>query len=85
VSHNHLGDLDAHGDLLDVFDVVHLVRRTAWGEPVPFDAALRKAGVVDARQAVTELLPATTGGKADTPVVRVESELHWRTARPELD
>ncbi len=73
VSHNHFGDLDVHGDLLDVFDVVRLVRRTAWSEPVPFDAALRKAGVVDARQAVTELLRATLGGKADTAVVRVES------------
>jgi hypothetical protein len=34
VSDDHLGDLDRHGDLLDVFDVVRLLRHIEWGEPV---------------------------------------------------
>jgi hypothetical protein len=34
VSSDHLGDLDRNGDLLDVFDLVRLVRHVAWGEPV---------------------------------------------------
>src|SRR5262245_5675761 len=38
VSADHLGNLDRHDDLLDVFDVVHLVRHLAWAEPVaPLD------------------------------------------------
>jgi hypothetical protein len=35
VSTDHLGDLDRHGDLLDVFDIVRLLRHLAWKEPVP--------------------------------------------------
>ena len=74
VSQSHLGDLDLHGDLLDVFDVVRLTRRAAWSEPVPFDADLRNAGVTDVPQAVAALLRATLGDEADTAVVRVEAD-----------
>jgi len=56
VSQDHLGDLDAHGDLLDFFDVVRLARHEAWGEAVPFADRLRGAGVVDVRSAVDALL-----------------------------
>ena len=38
---DHLGDLDVHGDLLDVFDVVRLARHEAWNEPLPFADKLR--------------------------------------------
>ena len=31
----HLMDLDEHGDLLDVFDVIRMVRSLAWNEPLP--------------------------------------------------
>lgn len=34
VSTDHLGDLDRHGDLLDAFDVVALMRHLAWGDPL---------------------------------------------------
>lgn len=34
VSDDHLGDMDRHGDLLDVFDVIRLVRHVAWEEPL---------------------------------------------------
>jgi Dolichyl-phosphate-mannose-protein mannosyltransferase len=33
VSADHLGDMDTHGDVLDVFDLVRMMRQTAWGEP----------------------------------------------------
>lgn len=35
VSTNHLGDLDRHDDLLDIFDLTRLMRHVAWGDPVP--------------------------------------------------
>src|SRR5207247_10112887 len=31
----HLGDLDRFGDLLDVFDLVRLLRHVAWSESTP--------------------------------------------------
>src|SRR5207249_4971892 len=74
VSHDHLGDLDVHGDLLDVFDVVRLARRTAWSEPVPFDAELRKARITDAQQAVVKLLGPLLGDKAEAALVRIEHD-----------
>ena len=45
VSDDHLGDLDVHGDLLDVFDVVRLARRLAWHEPLAFERQLSGAGI----------------------------------------
>jgi hypothetical protein len=56
VSRRHLADLDAHGDLLDVFDVVHLMRHAAWNEPVPFGEKLEAEGASDARAAVAILM-----------------------------
>ena len=47
VTQNHLGDADAHGDLLDIFDLVRLARHQAWGEPLPFADRLRAAGAAD--------------------------------------
>src|SRR5262249_14640787 len=44
VSHDHLGDLDRAGDLLDVFDLIRMVRRAAWGEPLPWEDRLAAAG-----------------------------------------
>ena len=55
VSQDHLGDLDIHGDLLDVFDVVRLARQAAWNEPPAFGQALRDAGVMEVRDAVARL------------------------------
>ena len=56
VSRDHLGDLDVHGDLLDVFDVVRLARHTAWGEPVPFANTIRAAGIANAPDAAALLM-----------------------------
>jgi dolichyl-phosphate-mannose-protein mannosyltransferase len=44
VSDDHLGDRDLHGDLLDPFDVIRIMRRRAWGEPLPFAERLAAAG-----------------------------------------
>ncbi|MGQ0736173.1 MAG: ArnT family glycosyltransferase [Acidobacteriota bacterium] len=35
VSHDHLGDLDAHHDFADVMDLVRLLRHLTWDEPPP--------------------------------------------------
>src|SRR5206468_1503574 len=35
ISSDHVGDLDRHDDLLDVFDVARLVSHVVWHEPVP--------------------------------------------------
>jgi hypothetical protein len=50
VSDAHLTDLDAHGDLLDVFDVIRMVRSVAWKEPLPDAGTLD----LDGDGAVTE-------------------------------
>jgi hypothetical protein len=56
VDDDHLGDLDRHGDLLDIFDVVRLARHTAWHEPLPFADEMAEAGIRDARDAAAALL-----------------------------
>lgn len=56
VNHDHLGDLDAHGDVLDVFDIVRLARHEAWNEPLPFADRLRAVGAGDVRTAVSRLM-----------------------------
>jgi hypothetical protein len=35
ISDEHLADLDRHHDLLDLFDLVRVLRHIAWQEPVP--------------------------------------------------
>src|SRR5262249_48393800 len=65
-------DLDVHGDLLDVFDVVRLVRRAAWRETGAFDATLQRTGMLDVRRAAAELLRPRLDDKADTAVRDVQ-------------
>src|SRR5581483_11476355 len=79
VSDDHLGDMDRHGDLLDVFDIVRLVRHVAWNDPVAFadrldfdgDGAI---GAADLRDAVDALLArdAAARTKGDARVERGE-------------
>jgi len=73
VTTDHLGDLDVHGDLLDIFDVVRLARRAAWDDPLPFASALRDAGISDARDAVTTLLTPLLGKHAATSCSRIDA------------
>jgi Dolichyl-phosphate-mannose-protein mannosyltransferase len=71
VTHDHLGDEDVEGDLLDVFDLVRLMRHTAWGERVPFDGKLRVARADDERSAAAVLLRPVIGDDAQASVSSV--------------
>ena len=74
VTDDHLGDADRDGDLLDVFDVVRLARRDAWGEPLAFDARLRAAGAGSVAAAADALLRPVLGLRAAESIVGVESD-----------
>ena len=80
VSTRHLADLDVHGDLLDVFDVVHLMRHAAWEEPVPFGDRLRDGGATDPRAAVAILMRPFFGDDAGRKVTFEHGELAARLA-----
>ena len=71
VSRDHLGDLDVHGDLLDVFDLVRLIRHDAWGEPLAFAPALAAAGVERAADAVEALTSIPASGPTTAPPPRL--------------
>jgi len=78
VSDDHLGDLDRHGDLLDVFDIVRLLRHAAWGEPVAAGLRLdfdgdRRLSEADARLAAAALLDAERPAPGAPPRGRVET------------
>jgi hypothetical protein len=74
VSQDHLGDLDRHGDLLDIFDVIRLARHDAWNEPLPFADKLERAGAIGVPAIVATLLDAASD---DThPPIRVEHDDH---------
>ena len=64
VSGDHLSDLDANGDLLDVFDLIRMLRFLAWSEPLPFQDRLDLDGDgrVDTRRRRPGRQPA--GGRA---------------------
>jgi hypothetical protein len=67
VSDDHLGDLDIHHDLFDVFDVVRLASHLVWGQPVDRSFDLDASGSVDdsdLARLVTVLVPS-----AGTPVL----------------
>jgi hypothetical protein len=74
VNQNHLGDMDVHGDLLDVFDVVRLVRHEAWGEGLPYADRLGAVDATDARRAAAILLRPLLEAKADTAVSSLTSD-----------
>ena len=62
VSTDHLGDLDRHHELLDLFDIGRLMRYLAWQEPLPSEAPLdvNNDGLIDVadlRTIVAALIP----------------------------
>lgn len=67
IREDQLGDLDVHGELLDLFDLVRMVRHTRWGEPLPFAEALTAAGVADLPHAVEALTPIPATGLMTAP------------------
>jgi hypothetical protein len=74
VSSDHLGDLDIHGELLDIFDVVRLMRKAAWNEPARDAARLAAVGVTDPRTAVLALLPPRRDGTAVAPRLTIDAD-----------
>jgi hypothetical protein len=78
VSSDHVGDLDRHGDLLDVFDVVRMTRHLAWAEPLPFADQLDLDGdgrftSEDLDRAVTAILKKARPTISAPAHVRVET------------
>ena len=75
VASEHLTDLDRHGDLLDVFDLIRSIRRLAWQEASMLPAIdLDGNGVVDdadLKEAVVRLI----GGRATAEAVLMSPPL----------
>jgi hypothetical protein len=70
VSADHLGDLDRHGDMLDIFDLVRLIRHVAWHDQLPYSPRLDmdrdgNTDIGDLIQLVVRLL----GGRATADIV----------------
>ena len=75
VSQDHLGDMDVHADLLDIFDIIRLARHDAWGEPLAAADTLRRAGIVDAPNAARTLLRIAFDGRDEpVPAIRVDHD-----------
>jgi len=72
VTTDHLGDMDRHHDLLDVFDLIWLLRSVAWQEqPSPIDAYDLDADGAMSEQDVriaARLLITAAGGRDADPV-----------------
>jgi hypothetical protein len=78
ISDSHLTDLDRHDDLLDVFDLVRLLRWQAWREPPRAQAALDLTGdqTLDARDidvAVGYLLEAVGQKSASGAIAGIDT------------
>ncbi len=72
ISDDHLGDLDTHGDVLDFFDLVRMLRHAAWGEDLRNEARLDLThdGIVDQADlaAYVALMVPELAGKFSGPV-----------------
>lgn len=77
VTADHLGDMDRHHDLLDVFDLIRLLRSVAWKEqPSPIGAYDLDADGTISEQDVriaTRLLIAAAGGRDADAVRAIEA------------
>lgn len=77
ISDDHLGDLDQHDDVLDMFDIVRALRHIAWAEPmraaskvdVNHDGAVTEADV----NAIATLQLGRLAERFPAPAARVES------------
>jgi hypothetical protein len=78
VSSDHLGDIDTHGDVLDVFDLVRMMRQMAWGEAATVQDRLDLDGdhqisESDLRLAVDALLAHAEPPRITATAVRVDA------------
>lgn len=86
ISDDHLGDLDRHGDVLDVFDLVRLLRHIAWQDRVANSEALDlnqdgRLDAADIEQIIQLQVPELAANAAGKPGARVTTgpaavELH---------
>jgi hypothetical protein len=85
VNDAHLADLDEHGDLLDVFDVIRMARSVAWKEPLGDAGRLDLDGdgqvtERDLRRAVGILLRSHPGRVEEGDVVAgIRTDESWTT------
>jgi hypothetical protein len=86
VSTDHLADMDTHGDLIDVFDLIRVVRLVSWHEPFPshlrFDAD--RDNVItegDVRSLVTALHSVVNPAGPADPVAAIERSPQQATVR----
>jgi hypothetical protein len=73
VSDDHLGDMDVHQDLLDIFDLARMMARQAWGVPVAAADRLSAAGIMSLADAVNALTPPGVNGPVSLPAPRFAS------------
>ena len=77
ISNDHLGDLDVHDDVLDMFDLVRMVRHVAWQEPLRAAAKLdlTRDGTVDGADvnAYVELAAPEMLTNRPLPAARIEA------------
>ncbi len=86
VSSDHMGDIDRHGDVLDMFDLVRVLRHIAWQESLPSGSRLdlNADGLTNEADAIriVELLSPESLRKANgAPVGAVETSEHAVTLR----
>lgn len=84
VSDNHLGDLDQHSDLLDMFDLVRLLRHLAWQEPLADRKLdLNQDGAIDGTDVnrFVELISPEFSRRFPVPLTRIESTADAVTLR----
>jgi hypothetical protein len=86
VSDDHLGDLDRHDDVIDVFDLVRILRHLAWQEPLRAAERLdlNRDGRVeqaDLESILRLLVPAMAERFAPAPLHTIESSADAVTLR----
>jgi hypothetical protein len=85
ISDDHLGDIDRHSDVVDVFDLVRLLRHVAWQEPVADRRLdLNQDGAIDdadVNRFVELVTPEAARRFPDTTLARVESSADAVTLR----
>jgi hypothetical protein len=86
VSGDHLGDIDARGDVLDVFDLVRLLRHIGWQEALPNPAQLDlnqdgATNEADVLRFVELIAPESLRRASGAPLGRVETSTDAVTLR----
>lgn len=85
VSDDHLGDLDSHDDVLDMFDLVRILRHVAWQEPLRAadKTDVNHDGRVDGAdvEVIARLIVPDLAARHAPPAMRVEASADTVTLR----